>query len=344
VFFPLDEQLELEDKPWSAAIVKQAVWLSGIADFELAGEILQEIGQVNISTASIWRLSRKWGERIKALEAQEQVQANQVVSEQDSRTRREAQTERMGVAMDGTMIHIRQEGWKELKVGCVFEVVSLPSVDSQTKDMVDLGHAVHNSYTCHLGGPEAFGEKVWTDAKRRGWLRARDTQVVADGAVWIWNLVMDAFYDSHQVVDWFHAKEHLTKAANLLHGDGTPAAQRWLHEMENTLFQGHAEKIALEITQVAQNRPTATQESALTEAGYFENNKRRMNYLELRTDGWIIGSGMVESGGKQFKSRFAGPGMQWSRSGAESLLPIRSAIMSKRFDERWQSVSNSPIS
>ena len=324
--------------------MKQAVWLSGIADFELAGEIFQEIGQVNISTASIWRLSRKWGVRFKALEAQEVAQANQVVSDQDSRTRREAQTARMGVAMDGTMIHVRQEGWKELKVGCVFEVITLPTLDSQTKDMVDLGHAVHNSYTCHLGGPEVFGEKVWAEAKRRGWLRARDTQVVADGAVWIWNLVMDAFYDSHQVVDWFHAKEHLAKAANLLHGDGTPASQRWLHEMETALFQGHAEKIGQEITQVAQNRPAATQESALTEAGYFENHKRRMNYLELRTDGWIIGSGMVESGGKQFKSRFAGPGMQWSRSGAESLLPIRSAIMSKRFDERWQSVFNSPIS
>jgi len=168
--------------------------------------------------------------------------------------------------------------------------------------------------------------------------------VVADGAVWIWNLVMDTFYDSHQVVDWFHAKEHLAKAANILYGDGTPTAQRWLHEMENSLFQGHAEKIALEINQVAQNRPTATKESALTEAGYFENNKRRMNYLDLRSDGWIIGSGMEESGGKQFKSRFAGPGMQWSRSGAESLLPIRSAIMSKRFDDRWRSVSNSPTS
>lgn len=342
-FFPLDEQLELEDKPWSVGIVKQAVWLSGIADFELAGEIMREVGQVNISTTSLWRLSRKWGDKLKALEAQEQVQANQVASDQDSQTRREVQAGRMGVGMDGTMIHIRQEGWKELKVGCVFDVLTLPTLDSQTKEWVDLGHALHSSYTCHLGGPEVFGEKVWTEAKRRGWLRASETQVVADGAVWIWNLVMDTFYDSHQVVDWFHAKEHLVKVAYLLYGEGTPAAQRWLHEMENALFQGHADKIALEISQVAQDQKSATQESALTEAGYFENNKRRMNYLDLRSEGWVIGSGMVESGGKQFKARFAGPGMHWSRPGAESLLPIRSAVMSKRFDERWRAASCSPI-
>jgi hypothetical protein len=68
-----------------------------------------------------------------------------------------------------------------------------------------------------------------------------------------------------------------------------------------------------------------------------------MNYLELRSDDWIIGSGMVESGGKQFKARFCGSGMRWSRSGAENLLPIRTAILSRRFDQRWQKVYNSPI-
>jgi len=76
--------------------------------------------------------------------------------------------------------------------------------------------------------------------------------------------------------------------------------------------------------------------------GYFEKNKRRMNYLELRADGWVIGSGMVESGGKQFKSRFCGSGMRWSRSGAKHLLPIRTAILSQRFDQLWQKAYYSP--
>ncbi len=71
----------------------------------------------------------------------------------------------------------------------------------------------------------------------------------------------------------------------------------------------------------------------LEHAGYFENNQHRMNYLELREEGWLIGSGMVESGAKQFKDRFTGAGMRWSRSGAERLLPIRAAIMSQTFDD-----------
>ena len=71
-----------------------------------------------------------------------------------------------------------------------------------------------------------------------------DTQAIGDAAVWIWNLVQDYFYDSHQVVDWYHAQEHLACAAQLLMGENNPAAGRWLKEQETRLFQGHAEQIA----------------------------------------------------------------------------------------------------
>ncbi len=219
--------------------------------------------------------------------------------------------ERMGVAMDGVLIHIRQEGWKEVKVGCVFAVEPGQAVDEITGEEIDVGRAVHTSYTAYLGGPEVFGQKVWAEAKRRGWQKARDTQVLGDGAVWIWNLAGEHFYDSEQGVDWFHAKEHLGKAGQWLHGEGTPQLHSWLHEQETCLFQGHAEEIAALLRREAQQKPKLG-EGLLQEAGYFENNKRRMDYLELRVQGWVIGSGMIESGGKQFKHRMAGPGMQWS--------------------------------
>jgi hypothetical protein len=165
--------------------------------------------------------------------------------------------------------------------------------------------------------------------------------VLGDGAVWIWNLAQEHFYDSEQVVDWYHAKEHLANAALLLHGEGSPAMHRWLNEQETGLFQGHAEEIARKITSDAAGKGSV-KDDLLKEAGYFENNKRRMDYLEMRIQGWIIGSGMVESGGKQYKARFTGPGMQWGRPGAERLLPVRSAILSDRFDELWYRAYNSP--
>ncbi|MCB0222308.1 MAG: hypothetical protein KDI02_01350, partial [Anaerolineae bacterium] len=101
------------------------------------------------------------------------------------------------------------------------------------------------------------------------------------------------------------------------------------------------EQIAVDLRQRALQLPQ-TAEMLGTEAGYLENNKRRMNYLECREEGFLLGSGMVESGAKQFKARFCGPGMRWSRSGLERLIPIRSAILSHSFDQLWPAVYNSP--
>ena len=117
--------------------------------------------------------------------------------------------------------------------------------------------------------------------------------------------------------------------------------QRWLTEQETVLFEGQAEAIAARWRQP----PTPPVNPALvqTEAGYFETNKRRMEYLERRMEGWIIGSGMVESGAKQYQARMMGAGMQWSREGAERMVPIRSAILSNRFTEVWEQVKNSPL-
>ena len=321
--------------------MKQAIWLSGLTDYEQAAEVLEEVGQIEISDSSVWRLAQRWGGKMKALEAQEQEQAMHLPKPGETMKRESHSKGRMGLSMDGTMIHIRKEGWKELKLGCLFDVVSVATLDSVTKDQVELGHARHNTYVSHLGGPEELGKKLWAEAERRHWASSVDTQVVADAAAWIWNLVQDHFYDSQQVVDWFHAVEHLSKAAVLMHGEGTEASKRWLNERKNTLFQGHADQIAEQINQASKDHP-AQADAMREQATYFENHKRRMNYLELRADGWLIGSGMVESGGKQYKNRFAGPGMRWSRQGAENLLPVRTAIMSNRFNKRWLSVYNSP--
>jgi hypothetical protein len=68
-----------------------------------------------------------------------------------------------------------------------------------------------------------------------------------------------------------------------------------------------------------------------------------MQHLERREEGYVIGSGMVEIGRKQFKARFCGPGMRWNREGIERLIPIRAAIKSDWFDAMWERARNSPL-
>lgn len=281
----------------------------------------------------------RWGRRLQAVEALQQVKAygfDEPESLDPNRSR-----DRMGVAMDGTMVHIREEGWKELKVGCVFDIALRRQLDPHTQEEIELGSAIHNSYVAHLGSPDRFGQKMWTEARHRFWVQAEDSLTLGDGATWIWNLVSEHFYTSHQLVDWYHASEHLANTAKVLYGEGTPTAQRWYRRWETKLYQGHVEQLVEVLNQqTAQQAQKA--EVLRKEAGYFHKNRKRMNYLEMRSEGYPIGSGMVESAAKQYKARFCGPGMRWSRKGAERLLPVRTAILSSRFDKMWHSAYHSP--
>jgi len=343
VFSPLDEQLGLQDKHYSAGILKEMVWLSGVMDsFAEAEEVFERIGHLTISDSSIWRRKEKWGEAFKVIEEAEREKANRPSRAAEFRERVLGSGKRIGVSMDGTMVHIRDEGWKELKVGCSFEIDVYPTWNKESQEWEDLAHAVDNRYVAHLGGPEVFGQMLWAEAKRRGWEGAADREVVGDAAAWIWNQAQEHFYDARQAVDWWHALEHLSNTAGWLYAEGTPAAKKWYKSAEKSLYQGHADRIAAELMEAAAGYPEEVASKLQKEAAYLDTHKRRMQYLELREEGYVIGSGMVESGGKQFKSRFCGPGMRWNRTGIERLIPIRAAIMSGCFDTMWQAAYNSP--
>lgn len=341
-FSPLDEQLQLWEHHWSESVVKYAVWLSGLVTYAEAATILNTIGEMPISASSIWRRVRRWGAKCQALEATQRAASTAAPTREELAQADTLVSQDLGAAMDGGMVHIREEGWKELKVGCVFAIRQQPTRDKHTGEIVALAHAVANTYVAHLGRPTVFGEMLWAEARQRRWMQARETVVLGDGASWIWNLAADKFFTSRQVVDWYHAKLHLTQAATALHGEGTAAARRWVRDQETPLLQGHAERLARTLLQLAQKHSRCA-DTLRREAGYFQDNHRRMQYLEMREEGFPIGSGMVESACKQFRARLAGPGMRWSRAGLERLLPIRAAIMSHRFDEMWHAVYHLPL-
>jgi hypothetical protein len=327
----------VHEKHWSEAIAREAVWIYGQVEDDLAEQILQKIGGWSISDTSIWRRAQQWGDKIRVTE-QTRAQAAVGLPQRGQVIRGQVPHERpMGTAMDGGMIHVRKEGWKELKVGTVFNIESRWEPNPLTHEFEPQAYAIDTSYVAVLGGPATFGPVLWAEAVERGFPEAGDRIAIGDGAPWIWNLTNEHFSGSRQVVDWYHAKTHLAEAGAQLYGEGSVQAHRWVKRMEKPLYQGHADHIAAELKEQAKThrRVAATLRK---EAGYFQMNARRMQYLETREDGFPIGSGMVESGIKQFRTRFTGPGMRWSRQGAERLLPVRAAILSGRYDLVWRSV------
>lgn len=220
-FFPLSAQLELVDGLWSEDIARQAVWLSGLVPFEQAEAILQEIGQVTVpATDHLATGTASWQPVCGAREGRASA-GHGLAREVGPTQPAEKSDQRLGVAMDGFMVHLRDEGWKKMKLGAVFALALRQERDERTGERGPVAHAVNVSYAAHLGGPEVFGDLVFTEARRRGWEQAQDTQVLGDGAVWIWNQAAVHFAKSRQLVDWYHAKQHLAEAARLFKGEGT---------------------------------------------------------------------------------------------------------------------------
>lgn len=186
-----------------------------VDSYEAAEAVMSRIGKIKMSDSTIWRRVAKWDECFIEVEQAQREQANRLPLRNELLRPEQQQTGRMGAAMDGAMVHLVEEGWKELKVGCLFDLEERATFDKERHEWVDMAHAVNNSYVAHLGGPEPFGQLVWSEAQSRGWEYHFETQVVGDGAVWIWNLAEQHFFDSRQTVDWYHASQHLHAAAQL---------------------------------------------------------------------------------------------------------------------------------
>jgi hypothetical protein len=333
---------------WSPHLLRMITRLVARLPYAETAEVLEEVGGIGVAPSSGWRIAQEWGARFQAElegEAEEQKAAARAWSTPGGRP---TDHQRMGVAVDGAMIHIRREGWKEFKVGCVYDVELETRTHAHTRDRGEFGHAVRPSYVTHLGGPEVFGWQMWAEAQRREWRYATDTQMLGDAASWIWNLHQEHFHDSFATVDWYHATAHLGTAKLLLYPQEGAAASQWYNTYETALYQGHAEQVARNLQATAANSTDPQQAQELDKAAtYFINNRDRMHYQDMRDEGWLMGSGIVESEAKQFKARVTGAGMRWNRSGADHILPLRAALLTgtERFDELWsRAYDNSPPS
>jgi hypothetical protein len=313
----------VSESVYSPERAKQMVWLAGLVPYAQAAAVFERIGHWAISPTSIWRETQAHGERLcaQAQHFQDHVAVERVVLPPAGLDH----PQRQGVSMDGGLMNVRGEGWKEFKVGTLYNVVSRSEKDPETGELVDQPHGEQMGYCAVLGSAHAFAPALWALAVERQLPQAADLSVTADGAEWIWNLAADYFPDSLQIVDWYHATQHLAQAAEALHPQDEPAAQRWQHERRHDLYLGDIQRITEPLEQA----------DLAAHAHYFHTHQRRMQYQTFHEDGYPIGSGTVESGIKRFKQRLTGPGMRWSRPAAQRMLVIRAAVMSDTFDHLW---------
>ena len=187
--------------------------------------------------------------------------------------------------------------------------------------------------------PIEFGARVQEEAHRRGLGRAKFVYLVMDGAVWLWDLAEDRFAKAIKTLDFHHAREHLRAIAEALHGTGTEQARAWLKPLLHSLRHGQEQKVVRNLEELLMGalpqRSPEVQANLEREVNYFQTHRDHLHYQTMEKAGAPLGSGAVESLGKQLQARLRGCGQFWTRPGLSQLLRLCVIIKNKDDTFLW---------
>ena len=220
---------------------------------------------------------------------------------------------------------------REVKFGCVF---------TQTAWDKD-GHAIRDpgstTYTGAIETAAGFGNRLYLEAWNRGWSRAEKKVVIGDGAEWIWNNADRHFPGAIQIVDLFHARQHLWNAARLIHPGDSPRQKQWMFRHQPKLDGGKIEKLVRFLRSIDASTPSI-EEAIRIEAAYFARNAERMRYPDFQRQHLFVGSGVIEAGCKTvIGSRLKQSGMFWTVRGANAIIALRCCHLNNRIENYWES-------
>ncbi len=186
--------------------------------------------------------------------------------------------------------------------------------------------------------PVDFGKAVHEEALRRGLARAQVVYLVMDGAVWLWDLAEDRFKEAVKTLDFHHAREHLNAVAEALYGPGSSQAQEWLEELLHQLRHGKEARVVRRLEELLASkdkRSKLTKEVIAREVNYFQEHREHIHYRQMEKAGAPLGSGAVESLGKQLQRRLRGCGQFWGRPGLTHLLKLGVLVKNQDHQLLW---------
>ena len=334
-----DQELDVEETQYSPGVRRMTALVGSETSFDRGRALLDELAGVQLTAKAVEREAEAIGADIAESEQAEisravQFELPEIFGED---------TPILYIEMDGTGVPVTaaetagRKGkaggparTREVKLGCVF---TQTSCDENGRALRDEGST---SYTGAIEDAVAFGRRIWSEALRRGWSRARKKVVLGDGASWIWNLSHEYFPGAVEIVDLYHAREHLWELAAKVFPRDEKRRQGWVRRLKKKLDAGRIESL------VAALRSFETEDAELAhqltlQADYFERNAGRMRYREFRRQGLFVGSGVIEAGCRTvIASRLKRSGMFWSVRGANAIAALRCARLSNRFDDYWE--------
>ena len=208
-------------------------------------------------------------------------------------------------------------------------------------------------------GVEALSAQLYREAVARGVGQAQSVLIVADGAIWIWNLAQDRFPQAHQRLDLFHAEEHLWAVAHDLYGRGTAEAQAWVSPLLQQIRDDQTLAVIGSLAELKPRLLEAQQKKVQTQIEYFEHNAPRMKYKEIlearnavdegkateqqkQLADHPVGSGAIESTCRQYQCRFKRTGQFWTTAGDEALMSLETLWRNGRWRQLYPHAQSSP--
>ena len=328
---PADDALGLEGAHTPALTRLICLEGSDESSYQKASLHLAEIGGISIGERQVQRevlrlgpAAATWQRRESPPEA---CDATVLYIEADYTglpMRREELVGRKGKSPDGTA------KTRMAALGCVFTQHGL---DEQGRPLRD-----HQS-TTYLAGfesPTDFGIGLRHEALRRGMGEAEKIVLLVDGALALEKMGRDHFPQAIQIVDNFHALEHLESLIEALIGKADPRRfARRRHHWHKLLQAGGVERIIQRARQEASG--TARQSEVESQLGYFVHNVGRMRYGSFRKQGFFIGSGVIEAGCRSVIGlRCKQSGMFWTEPGANAVMALRCLNAGGNLDAFWQ--------
>ncbi len=335
---PKDQALDIAGTTFSPGVRRLMGRVGGKEAFAEGRRDLAELAGIVVTTKAVERVAEALGAELETRAQQEQVQAlaGTVLPLQAVPT--------LYLALDGTGVPVvphevagrpGKDGagpakTREVKLGCVFTQTGLDAKGRPRRDEAS------TTYVGAIESAEAFGRRLYAEAVRRGIQRAGRVIVLGDGAVWIWGIAEEHFPGATQIVDLYHAREHVAELGKLLYGPGSAEAKRWTAARGEDLDAGEVERLCAALGRL-RPRGQEAQEAVRKTQGYFETNAARMRYAQFRRQGLFVGSGVVEAGCKTIVGlRLKQSGMRWTVRGANAIIALRCTDLSRRWEEFWE--------
>ena len=221
--------------------------------------------------------------------------------------------------LDGSMILTREEKWKEMKLARIYEAGQQVSVSKGR------GHIGDSLYVAHLGKHKDFLQKVEYHLDSKA-----EIIFVADGAPWIWKWVEAMYPESTQILDFYHAKEHLCQWASITIGNEVERTQ-WIDYQSLLLLNDKVEEVIKNISRRPAYTPDSKQKKkALIE--YYTTHIERMKYRTFKIQGLAIGSGAIEAAHRHvIQQRMKLSGQRWTIKGAQQIVNLRALNKSNQW-------------